>query len=100
MADVLPALRTNADGLKKVLDDLMKQYKSKQDEMDNWKVRPISLSLDGEEHARVKKSRPKLTGSSPDRKRTISRSFSSDRLLAVLAKKERLRWHDERPAGR
>ena len=36
--DIVPALQTNADGLKTVLDDLVKQYKSKQDEMDKWKV--------------------------------------------------------------
>lgn len=36
--DVLPALNTNSDGLKQVLDELVKQYKSKQDEMDKWKV--------------------------------------------------------------
>ncbi|KAI1936977.1 Cochaperone prefoldin complex subunit [Ophidiomyces ophidiicola] len=36
--DVIPALKTNSDGLKQVLDELLKQYKSKQDEMDNWKV--------------------------------------------------------------
>ncbi|KAL2260861.1 hypothetical protein VTK26DRAFT_5024 [Humicola hyalothermophila] len=35
--DVVPALRTNAEGLKKVLDDLVKQYKLKQDELDKWK---------------------------------------------------------------
>ncbi|KAK2821089.1 hypothetical protein FQN49_007722 [Arthroderma sp. PD_2] len=35
--DVIPSLKTNADGLKQVLDELMKQYKGKQDEMDNWK---------------------------------------------------------------
>ena len=37
--DVVPALKTNSDGLKKLLDDLLKQYKDKQDEMDKWKVR-------------------------------------------------------------
>ena len=37
--DVVPALRTNADGLRVVLDDLLKQYKVKQDEMEKWKVR-------------------------------------------------------------
>ena len=37
--DVVPALKTNSDGLKKVLDDLLKQYKDKQDEMEKWKVR-------------------------------------------------------------
>jgi prefoldin subunit 2 len=36
--DVLPALQTNADGLKKVLDDLVKQYQNKQAEMEKWKV--------------------------------------------------------------
>ena len=41
VSDVLPALQTNADGLKKVLEDLLKQYRSKQDEMEKWKVRCI-----------------------------------------------------------
>lgn len=36
---VVPALKTNAEGLKKVLDDLVKQYKTKQDELEQWKVR-------------------------------------------------------------
>ena len=36
--DVLPALKTNSDGLKQVLDELLKQYKAKQAEMDSWKV--------------------------------------------------------------
>ena len=40
--DVLPALKTNSDGLKQVLEELLKQYKSKQDEMDRWKVCPRS----------------------------------------------------------
>ncbi|OIW35239.1 Prefoldin beta-like protein [Coniochaeta ligniaria NRRL 30616] len=35
--DVIPALKTNADGLKKVLDDLVKSYKLKQDELETWK---------------------------------------------------------------
>lgn len=38
MKDVVPALQTNQDGLKKVLDDLVKQYKNKQDDLDKWKV--------------------------------------------------------------
>ena len=37
--DVVPALKTNQDGLKKVLDDLVKSYKTKQDDLDKWKVR-------------------------------------------------------------
>ncbi|KAL8958905.1 MAG: hypothetical protein Q9193_004125 [Seirophora villosa] len=35
--DVLPALQTNADGLKKLLDELVKQYKRQQEEMEKWK---------------------------------------------------------------
>ncbi|KAL5339322.1 Prefoldin beta-like protein [Aspergillus crustosus] len=35
--DVLPSLKTNSDGLKQVLEELLKQYKSKQTELDNWK---------------------------------------------------------------
>ncbi|TQW00260.1 hypothetical protein V2A60_001360 [Cordyceps javanica] len=35
--DIVPALTTNQDGLKKVLDDLVKNYKTKQDELDAWK---------------------------------------------------------------
>jgi chaperonin cofactor prefoldin len=37
--NVKPALQTNLDGLKKVLEDLLKQYKTKQEEMEKWKVR-------------------------------------------------------------
>jgi hypothetical protein len=36
--DVLPQLKTNADGLKKVLDDMLKQYTTKQEELEKWKV--------------------------------------------------------------
>ncbi|KAJ6080224.1 hypothetical protein N7467_009977, partial [Penicillium canescens] len=35
--DVLPTLKTNSDGLKQVLEDMLKQYKSKQSELDSWK---------------------------------------------------------------
>ncbi|RDL34756.1 uncharacterized protein BP5553_07884 [Venustampulla echinocandica] len=35
--DVVPALKTNSEGLKKVLEELMKQYRSKQAEMETWK---------------------------------------------------------------
>lgn len=37
--DVVPTLKLTAENLKKVLDDLVVQYKSKQDEMESWKVR-------------------------------------------------------------
>lgn len=36
--DVIPALKTNTEGLNKVLDDLVKQYKARQDELEKWKV--------------------------------------------------------------
>ena len=36
--DVLPALETNSVGLKKVLEELVKQYKRQQEEMEKWKV--------------------------------------------------------------
>lgn len=36
--DVLPSLKTNSDGLKQVLEEMLKQYKSKQSELDTWKV--------------------------------------------------------------
>ena len=35
--DVVPALKTNSEGLKKVLEELMKQYRTKQSEMETWK---------------------------------------------------------------
>ncbi|WPH01574.1 Prefoldin beta-like protein [Acrodontium crateriforme] len=37
VGDVVPQLQTNADGLKKVLEDLLKTYSSKQEEMEKWK---------------------------------------------------------------
>ncbi|KAF4547397.1 Prefoldin subunit 2-like protein [Elsinoe fawcettii] len=36
--DVTPQLKTNSEGLKKVLDDLLKQYTSKQEELEKWKI--------------------------------------------------------------
>lgn len=36
--DVIPALKTNSEGLKRVLEDLVKQYKTTQDDMNKWKV--------------------------------------------------------------
>ena len=36
--DIKPALETNSEGLKKVLEELVKQYKRQQEEMENWKV--------------------------------------------------------------
>ena len=50
--EVIPAVRTNSDGLKKILEELVKQYKKQQDEMEKWKVRhfcierPPTVNLD------------------------------------------------------
>ena len=43
--DVLPALETNSVGLKKVLDELVKQYKRQQEEMERWKVSVSSFLI-------------------------------------------------------
>lgn len=45
VSEVLPALQTNAEGLKKVLEDLVKQYRTKQEDMDKWKVRMLPIFL-------------------------------------------------------
>lgn len=42
--DVVPALKTNSEGLKKVLEELMKQYRNKQAEMETWKVWIVPVS--------------------------------------------------------
>jgi prefoldin subunit 2 len=39
VGEVRPALETNAEGLGRVLDGLVKEYKKKQDEMDVWKAK-------------------------------------------------------------
>ena len=43
VTDVVPALQTNAEGLKKVLDDLVKQYKTKQEDLEKWKVSKATI---------------------------------------------------------
>lgn len=35
--DVVPFLKTNSDGLKNVLEELTKQYRTRQSEMESWK---------------------------------------------------------------
>lgn len=35
--EVTPLLKTNCDGLKKVLEELVKQYTGMQNEMEKWK---------------------------------------------------------------
>ncbi|TAQ89821.1 hypothetical protein B7494_g1875 [Chlorociboria aeruginascens] len=45
--DVVPALKTNSEGLRKVLEDLVKQYNAKQTEMEKWKVcQPLALRVE------------------------------------------------------
>lgn len=66
--DVKPVLQTNSEGLKKVLDDLVKQYKGMQDDMEKWKVRLYGYDLQSSF----------LRADARNRRRTISKSFSSD----------------------
>lgn len=42
----MPALETNATGLKSVLEGLVKEYKKKQEEMEEWKV-SLALGVPG-----------------------------------------------------
>jgi chaperonin cofactor prefoldin len=44
--EVVPALETNSEGLKKLLAELVSQYKSKEAEMEKWKVGMIVLQPD------------------------------------------------------
>ncbi|KAI5798977.1 Prefoldin beta-like protein [Geopyxis carbonaria] len=37
--EVVPVLETNANGLKNVLEGLVKEYKKKQEEMNSWKTK-------------------------------------------------------------
>lgn len=43
--DVIPALRTNLEGLEKVLKELTEQYNTKTTEMETWKVQFVSVYL-------------------------------------------------------
>ncbi|KAI9000801.1 Prefoldin beta-like protein [Trametes punicea] len=46
--DVVPALKTNRDGIQKVIANLVEQYKTKDEEFENFKreynIRPVSAS--------------------------------------------------------
>lgn len=42
--DVVPALKTNAEGLEKVLKELTVQYKSKNEELEKWKASHVPIS--------------------------------------------------------
>lgn len=41
--DVLPQLTTNSDGLAKILEGLVKQYQTKEAEMNKWKVGMLAV---------------------------------------------------------
>jgi hypothetical protein len=80
--EVVPALKTNSEGLKKVLDELVVQYKSKQDEMEKWKVcHIIKLQIEG--HVLT-------TG----RKRIMFRSYSSDEEDCFYSGHDFLHYYD------
>ena len=72
--DVLPALRTNSDGLKQVLEELLKQYKGKEDEMNKWKV----IDEDG-----LTQPMPQLTNRC--RRNIISRWFRINSIVIALS---------------
>ncbi|CAG8262452.1 unnamed protein product [Penicillium salamii] len=76
--DVLPTLKTNEDGLKQVIEDMLKQYKTKQNELDNWKVYIHSalMALPDLWPTSVDLIWTILTFMSPYRKRTISKLCS------------------------
>jgi hypothetical protein len=74
VGDVLPQLQSNSDNMNKVLVELAKQYKTKQDDMEKWK-------------ASLKNSRTKerlwLTIGSTCRKRTRSRLCSNEHFVGI-----------------
>lgn len=92
--DVVPALKTNSEGLKKVLEDLVKQYNSKQLEMEKWKVGPTFWIAS--RHMRQAADRRYY------RKRTTSRLFSSKWCASQVefwggrANWQNSKWHSHR----
>jgi len=75
VGDVLPQLQSNSDNMNKVLVELAKQYKTKQDDMEKWKVRSYHVNKCGLEKANDE------SFVFVYRKRTRSRSCSSDNAL-------------------
>jgi hypothetical protein len=49
--EVIPMLKTTSEGLKKTLEELVKQYKAKQDEMEAWKVGHSFVAFSVSPHA-------------------------------------------------
>ena len=70
VGDVLPTLQSNSDNMNKALEQLAKQYRSKQDEMEKWKV-----------CNKMKRATfvPVALTDMCYRRRTRSRSYSSER---------------------
>lgn len=99
--DVIPALRTNAEGLKRVLDDLVKQYKVKQDDLEKWKVgNPCKLGYSRLATTTQSWLRSLRLTPPSNRKRIISRLFSHDATLAPLGDGGgRGNWHDASRMG-
>ena len=84
--DVIPALNTNSDGLKKVLDELVKQYKRQQDEMEKWKVGSQSLWLQVSSwYHLLRIKRILLTELGPCRKRITFKLFSNSEPANVFS---------------
>ena len=78
VGDVLPQLQSNSDNMNKVLVELAKQYKTKQDDMEKWKVRhsfssPLILARIGVKNL----SRDHANHHATRRKRTRSRLCSN-----------------------
>jgi Prefoldin subunit len=105
--DVLPALETNSDGLKQVLDKLMKQYKTKQDEMDKWKVCFIPIlvyrslracdSLRADVHGRFVEEEQRPGRAKPMRHSTLSCYYkrvrpAAEPMRAMIVSSEQPEW--------
>jgi hypothetical protein len=69
VGDVLPQLQSNADNMNKVLVELAKQYKTKQDDMEKWKVRLKLSRVEMKDNANLVSS---------NRRRTRSRLCSNE----------------------
>ena len=82
--DVLPQLKTNADGLKKVLDDLLKQYTTKQEELEKWKVCWTSRCPDVKQYAKSMSASEQDSGRHPMRLPVASLQHSSPQQVGNL----------------
>jgi hypothetical protein len=74
VGDVLPQLQSNSDNMNKVLVELAKQYKTKQDDMEKWKASRKNSKT---------KERLWLTMCLACRKRTRFRSCNNERFDGI-----------------